>query len=88
KDVSIPNGVPYVSAGSEMVYGMGQRKGIWGLEGMDLDTGESTLWIPSGRGPTRQSMYSVVNIDDNGNAWTGGLGGYTQFGVLPPSPAG
>ena len=61
QQASIPNGVPYMSAGSEMVYGIGQRDGINGLEGMDAQTGESLLWVRPAprRAGTRSSAPST-----------------------------
>lgn len=45
--VSIPNGIPSISAASELVYGIEQRDGAWGLGGLDWETGESVLFAPS-----------------------------------------
>ncbi len=86
KEASWPSGVPYVSSGSDMVYGIGQRNGVWGLEGLDNRTGAATVWIPSGPLPTQGPFYSAVNIDDAGNAWTGGIGGFTSFVTNPGIP--
>ena len=38
RDVSIPNGVPTMSSATGLVYGIGQRQGVWGLEGLDFGT--------------------------------------------------
>jgi hypothetical protein len=46
-DVSIPNAIPTMSEPSNLVYGIGQRDGLWGLEGIDFTTGDSTLWVPA-----------------------------------------
>ncbi|MEO0606341.1 MAG: hypothetical protein AAF211_33235, partial [Myxococcota bacterium] len=46
-DLSIPNGIPSISAETSMVYGIGLRDGVWGLTGVDLETGASRLWAPS-----------------------------------------
>ena len=46
-DISLPNGVPAISAANGLVFGVGQRDGAWGLEALDFDTGESVLWAPA-----------------------------------------
>ncbi len=79
KEVSIPNGVPYLSVTSNLVYGIGQRNGIWGLEGMDVNTGESLLWVPGSAAPTYNSFYTALSINEDGSAWTGGFQGYTVY---------
>lgn len=45
--VSIPNGIPTMSDPSNLVYGIGQRDGLWGLEGIDFTTGDNALWVPA-----------------------------------------
>ncbi|HZJ26452.1 MAG TPA: hypothetical protein VFF40_05485 [Acidimicrobiia bacterium] len=42
----MPNGVPTMSAPSEMVYGMGLRGSTWGLIGLDFATGEQAFFAP------------------------------------------
>jgi len=49
-EISIPNAIPSISETSGLVYGTGLRDGRWGLEGLDLDSGESTVWVPAGDG--------------------------------------
>lgn len=82
-EVSIPNGVPYVSSGSRMVYGIGQRAGVNGLEGMDMRTGKSLLWVPSGPAPGQNAFFSATTIGSDGSVWTGGFSGYTKFERVP-----
>ena len=47
KRVSIPNGIPSMSAKSNLAYGMGQRAGDWGVEAMDWDTGKRRFFAPA-----------------------------------------
>lgn len=77
--VSIPNGVPAVSAGSNVVYGIGQRNGVWGLEGMDFATGRSVLWARGSLNPMENSFYSALQIAPDGSVWTGALAGFTVY---------
>jgi len=79
KDVSIPNGVPFLSVTSGIVYGIGQRNGVFGLEGMSVETGESVLWVPGSALPTYNSYYTALNIGPDGAAWTGGFQGFTVY---------
>jgi hypothetical protein len=41
---------------------MGQREGQWGLEGLDLFTGESVLWAPGGPGTCNQESGGVAAL--------------------------
>jgi hypothetical protein len=59
-DISVPNGIPSISEASRMVYGIGQRDGRWGLEGLDLDTGKSRLWAPGGRGTCNPDLLGIL----------------------------
>lgn len=60
--VSVPNGIPSISEASGLVYGMGQREGQWGLEGLDLFTGNSVLWAPGGPGTCNQEGGGVAAL--------------------------
>ncbi|KPK17247.1 MAG: hypothetical protein AMJ62_01970 [Myxococcales bacterium SG8_38] len=61
-EISIPNGIPAISAASGLVYGAGQRGGQWGLEGLDLETGESRLWSPAGPGTCPGDLAGTASI--------------------------
>lgn len=73
-DVASPNVVPFISAGSGLVYTMGAREGNWTLEGIDWDTGESAFHyvLP---GEKYNGFYSGLMQDDNGDILFG-----TPFG--------
>jgi len=60
--VSVPNGIPSISEASGLVYGMAQREGQWGLEGLDLFTGESVLWAPGGPGTCNQESGGIAAL--------------------------
>lgn len=83
REVSIPNAVPYLSIGSRLVYGLAQRNGIWGLEALDFDSGNSKLWIPAGVQPTANAFYSALTIGPDGDVWAGGINGYTIYRQAP-----
>ena len=42
--VSIPNGIPSMSSDSALAYGIGQRRGRWGVEAMSWHTGRSKFF--------------------------------------------
>jgi hypothetical protein len=42
--VSIPNGIPAMSSGTGLAYGIGQRNGRWGVEALDWQTGRSRFF--------------------------------------------
>jgi len=43
-EVSWPNMIPALSTASNLIYGIEQQEGNWGLGGLNFDTGESTLF--------------------------------------------
>jgi hypothetical protein len=61
-DISVPNGIPSISEASQMVYGIGQRDGQWGLEGLDFDTGASRLWVEGGAGTCPQALFDTAGL--------------------------
>jgi hypothetical protein len=73
-EVSSPNCVPFVSAGSDMVYLCGARHGRWTLEGIDWATGESAFHYELG-GARFNSFYSQPQIDDQGRVMVSALYG-------------
>jgi hypothetical protein len=73
-EVSSPNCVPFVSAGSNMVYLSGVRDGHWTLEGIDWTTGESAFHYDLG-GARFNSFYSQPQIDGQGRVMSSALYG-------------
>jgi hypothetical protein len=59
-EVSIPNGIPTMSTATGLVYGIGQRKGTWGLQGVDFASGESRLFVPSSEQPCSQASIDSI----------------------------
>jgi hypothetical protein len=70
REVSSPNSVPMISAGSGMVYTEGARDGHWTLEALDRDTGASRFhWtLPHARYNT---MFAPVVLDPDGRLMWG-----------------
>ena len=67
-----------------MFYAIGARDGIWGLEGLDMTTGESRLRVETGSNPTHNSFYADTQIAPDGTVWTGTFGGVD---ILRPAEA-
>lgn len=86
RDVSIPNGIPSMSTATNLVYGIAQSGGAWGLEGVDFDTGESRLRVESSARPTDNSFYAATTVGPEGTVWTGTFNGLTVF--RPPATPG
>ena len=87
QDYSIPNAIPTISSASKMVYGIGARKGVWGLEGLDFNTGKSKVWFPAGEGASHNSFYAQTEIATDGTVWTGVFGGVDRYKPATPAPA-
>lgn len=78
-DVAIPNGIPTMSVATDMFYGIGARNGTWTLEGLDFDTGEVLLTVPTTPLPTSNSFYAATTIGPDGSIVTGTFGGLMRF---------
>lgn len=83
-DVAIPNGIPTMSAATNMVYGIGARDGVWTLVGLDWDTGEVELTVETTAFPTSNSFYAATTVGPGGTVWTGTFGGVTRFQPCDP----
>jgi hypothetical protein len=83
-DVAVPNGIPTMSAATNMVYGIGASDGVWTLEGLDWDTGEVELTVETTAFPTSNSFYAATTVGPGGTVWTGTFGGVTRFQPCDP----
>ena len=72
--ISSPNGVPWVSIGSEQVYFIGARDNQWTLEAVNWLTGEPTFhWkLP---GQKYNNQFSGPTIDETGRVFVGTIFG-------------
>ena len=77
--ISIPNSIPTMSAESGLVYGAGVQDGFWGLEGVDFETGESQLFVPTTPLPSENSFFAATTIGPDGDVWIGGTSGISVF---------
>jgi hypothetical protein len=82
-DISIPNGIPTMSAKTGQIFGIGSRtiNGLdtWTLESIDFATGKSRFTIPSTPYPTDNSFFAGTTIGPDNSVWTGTFGGITRF---------
>lgn len=82
-EISLPNGIPSMSAGSNQIFGVGSRSVLgvdfWTLEALDFDTGKSRFSIFSTPYPTDNSVYAPAIIGPNNSILTGTFGGITRF---------
>jgi hypothetical protein len=60
-EISIPNGIPAMSQATNLFYGIGQRDGVWGVEGVDFATGESKLFAPASFTECTQEAIDTIN---------------------------
>ena len=79
-DLSSPNSVPYISRGSNMVYTVGAREGLWTLEGVDFTTGASSFYYVVG-GARHNSLFSGVHLDQEGRIIYGNTFGKLRLDV-------
>jgi hypothetical protein len=59
-DISLPNAIPTMSAATDLIYAIGQRRGAWGLEAIDFETGESAFVVPSSQRTCPQSVIDTI----------------------------
>lgn len=79
KAISCPNGIPTMSAATGLAYCIGQRAGVWTLEGIDWHSGESAFHYPLGILPINNSFYAATQIGANGDIVTGTFGGVVRI---------
>lgn len=75
-EASIPNAVPSLSSTTGLVYGISNRDGSWGLQGVDFASGRRSLWVPAGPQGTENSFFAMTTVGPAGTIWTG-----TPFGL-------
>ncbi len=85
REISIPNGIPSMSTATNLIYGIAQENGMFGLAGLDFTTGTRRLFASSSARPDDNSFYSATTVAPDGAIWTGTFTGYTIFRP-PPKP--
>lgn len=77
--VSCPNGIPTMSAPSNLLYCIGQRWMAWTLEAVDWETGESVFARRMGWWPGYNSVYAALEVGPDAELVTGALTGAVRF---------
>jgi len=75
KKVSLPSGIPAMSAATNLVYDIGQRAGNWTWEALDWNTGKSVFSYEIGKDPWYNSCWAATEIGLNGGLYSGAITG-------------
>ena len=81
KQISMTNGIPSMSAATNLIYDVGQRNGVWTFEALDWDSGESVFHRRMNAGFWYNSAYAATEIGLNGILYSG-----TLFGMIRLHP--
>lgn len=73
KEVSLPSGIPCMSASSNLAYCMGQRNGIWNFTALNWHTGTIQFEIPFSNHLKFNSAYAATEIGLNKSLYSGTL---------------
>ncbi|MFC1890444.1 hypothetical protein ACFL4G_11880, partial [Thermodesulfobacteriota bacterium] len=79
EEVSLPNGIPAMSAAAGLIYDVGQRDGTWTWEALDWETGESVFFYPIGRMLKYNSVYAGTEVGPDGALFSGALWGMMRL---------
>lgn len=78
--LSVPNGIPSMSAETGLIYYMGQNQEKWTVEGVDWLTGELAFRQELENAIKFNSYYAGMEIGFDGDLVTGTVGGALRFG--------
>jgi hypothetical protein len=77
RSVSFPNGIPSMSAKTNMVYNIGQKNGVWTFDALDWSSGRFVFQYKLGNNIKFNSAYAPTEIGLNGAIYSG-----TLFGMV------
>lgn len=77
RSVSFPNGIPCMSAKTNMVYNIGQMNGVWTFDALNWSTGQFVFRYRLGNHIKFNSAYAPTEIGMNGAIYSG-----TLFGMV------
>ncbi|HEY9160055.1 MAG TPA: hypothetical protein VIS94_03090 [Desulfomonilia bacterium] len=69
--ISVPNGIPCMSASTKLLYAIGKRGIYWTLEAVDWDTGDSAFYSNIGIGLQYNSAYAATQVGLDGCIYSG-----------------
>jgi hypothetical protein len=72
-EVSFPNGIPSMSAATNIIYNIGQKNGKWTFDGLDWTTGQFKFQYILGNQLNYNSAYAPTEIGLNGAIYSGTL---------------
>jgi hypothetical protein len=70
-ELSLPTSTPAMSAATGLIYGAGQREGVWTLEAIDWETGESAFHYEVGDRVRHNSGMSTIAVGPDGAIYYG-----------------
>ena len=74
-EISFPNGIPAMSAATNLVYDVAQNKRVWTFDALDWSTGEKVFSYRIGRLEKNNSAYAATEIIAEGRLGTGTITG-------------
>lgn len=82
------NNVPTYSAGADLVYGTGQKDGVFYFWGLDWDTGEIAVEVRLGEGDDYLDQGNQLVIDEDGNVFYSSATGIVRLQAEPSPVSG
>lgn len=76
RDISWPNGIPCMSAKSNLAYCVGQSNGVWNFSALDWSTGRLVFTYPLGSDLFYNSAYAPTQIGDGKSLYSATLFGF------------
>lgn len=84
--LSVPNGIPSMSAATGQIYYLGQHEEKWTIEGVDWNTGQLSFRETLEHAIKYNSYYAGMEIGYDGDLLSGTVGGALRFGKPSDSP--
>lgn len=81
REISMPNGIPTMSAATNYIYNVGQCSGVWTIEAVDWDNGETVFSHRLGQEEWYNSSYAGTEVGIDGSLYSG-----TMFGMIRMGP--
>jgi len=77
RDISWPNGIPCMSAASNLAYCVGQQNGVWNFSALDWTTGRVVFRYPLNNSLNYNSAYASTQVGIGKSLYSG-----TLFGLV------
>jgi hypothetical protein len=76
RDISWPNGIPCMSAPSNLAYCIGQNNGVWNFSALDWSTGKLRFRFPLGQQLNYNSAYAPTQVGIGRSLYSATLFGF------------